>query len=108
MNATVKVIRPSGILDGVHAGKIRQEIGQVLESGAEIVLIDLENITFIDSSGLGALAMAFKSTRAAGGRLCFCSLKEQPRMLFELTGMEQIFEIFLSQDEFNQAISNAV
>lgn len=107
MNSTVKVVHPSGILDSAQAGEMRREISDSVESGIGLVLVDLQDVKFIDSSGLGGLAMAFKFVRAAGGRLCLCSVGEQPRMLFELTGMEQVFEIFPNQDEFNKTIADS-
>ncbi|MGA7935704.1 MAG: STAS domain-containing protein [Kovacikia sp.] len=105
MNAVIKVIEPVGILDSIKAGQIRQEISDSVKEGGRTVLIDLGEITFIDSSGLAGLAMAMKSLRMVEGRLCFCSIGEQPRMLFELTGMETVFEIFPSRNEFEQTVS---
>lgn len=105
MNSTVKIVQPSGILDSVQSGELRRQITQLIESGAGLVLIDLQDVKFIDSSGLGGLAMAFKAVKAAGGRLCLCCVGEQPRMLFELTGMEQVFETFPTREEFNQAFA---
>jgi anti-anti-sigma factor len=107
MNSTVKVVHPSGILDSTQASELRRQIAHLLESGAGLVLIDLQDVKFIDSSGLGGLAMAFKTVKTAGGRLCLCCVGEQPRMLFELTGMEQVFEIFSTREEFNQVVAVA-
>lgn len=105
MNPTVTVVRPTGILDSAKSGEMRQEISQLVESGIRLVLVDLEEITFIDSSGLGGLAIAFKSLQAVGGRLCLCCVGEQPRLLFELTGMEQVFEIFPDPEAFYRTIA---
>ncbi|UBF25768.1 STAS domain-containing protein [Kovacikia minuta CCNUW1] len=105
MNTAINVIEPSGILDSILATQIRQEISTCVKEGSKVVLIDLQQVTFIDSSGLAGLAMAMKSLRSVGGRLCFCSVGEQPRMLFELTGMEAVFEFFSDRDEFEQTIA---
>ena len=106
MNSSVKIVQPSGVLGNEQASRLRQEISEVVESGAKLVLVDLQSVTFIDSSGLGVLAMAFKTVRSAGGRLCFCSVNDQPRMLFELTGMEQVFEVFPDRAAFDQTIAS--
>jgi anti-anti-sigma factor len=42
-----------------------------------MVLIDFQDVTFMDSSGLGALVLALKTVRAAGGKLFICSVNEQ-------------------------------
>ncbi|MBD2742549.1 STAS domain-containing protein [Coleofasciculus sp. FACHB-1120] len=105
MNPVVKIVQPSGILDGMKATQFRQEISDIVENGGNIVLIDFKDVTFMDSSGLGALVLALKTVRAAGGKLFICSINEQVRMLFELTSMDRVFEIFPNREEFNNAIS---
>lgn len=68
------------------------------------MLVDFKDVTFMDSSGLGALVLAFKTLRAADTKLVLCSINEQVRILFELTNMDKVFEIFPSQDAFNQVL----
>ncbi|NES24112.1 MAG: STAS domain-containing protein [Symploca sp. SIO3E6] len=105
MSAVVKVVRPSGILDGTKAGQFRQEITKLVESNVDIVLIDFADVTFMDSSGLGALVLALKTVRAAGGKLFICSVNDQIRMLFELTSMDRVFEIHENREAFENAIA---
>lgn len=106
MNSTIKVIQPEGVLNGTEGNNMRHEIESLLTTGTDLVLVNLQDVTFVDSSGLGALVMAFKSVRAAGGKLCFCSVGEQPKMLFELTGMEQVFEVYSNPDEFHRMVAS--
>jgi anti-anti-sigma factor len=105
MSAVVKVVRPSGILDGTKAGQFRQEITKLVESNVDIVLIDFSDVTFMDSSGLGALVLALKTVRAAGGKLFICSVNDQIRMLFELTSMDRVFEIYETREAFENAVA---
>lgn len=104
MSSTVQVLRPSGILDGAKAGQLRQEVSSLVTAGKNIVLVDLKEVTFMDSSGLGALVVALKGARSAGGKLCLCSINEQVKMLFELTSMDRLFEIYADEAEFNQVV----
>jgi anti-anti-sigma factor len=108
MSPLVKVFQPSGILDASECQKFRQEITEIAGSGAKIVLVDFKNVTFMDSSGLGALVLAFKALRSADIKLVLCSINEQVRILFELTGMDKVFEIFPSQEEFNQNVLSII
>ncbi|MEM1168673.1 MAG: STAS domain-containing protein [Cyanobacteria bacterium P01_H01_bin.35] len=103
MTTVVKYIQPSGILDGTKATSFRQEISEQVEAGADIVVIDFKEVTFMDSSGLGALVLALKTVRAAGCQLVVCSINEQIRILFELTSMDRVFEIFSNREEFEKA-----
>jgi anti-anti-sigma factor len=104
LTTEVKIFQPSGSLDATKSQTFRQEIAAVVENGTKVVLVDLKNVTFMDSSGLGALVLAFKTLRAANSKLVLCSINEQVRILFELTGMDKVFEIFASQDEFEKSM----
>ncbi|MEH2135225.1 STAS domain-containing protein [Nostoc sp.] len=104
MREQVKVIKLNGNLNATTSQEFRQNITDMLEGGARIVLVDFKDVTFMDSSGLGALVLAFKTLRAADTKLVLCSINEQVRILFELTNMDKVFEIFPNQDAFNQVL----
>ncbi|MEB3338246.1 MAG: STAS domain-containing protein [Leptolyngbyaceae bacterium] len=104
MSRQVKIFQPTGILDGARANQLRREISEVITSGPDVVLLDLKEVTFMDSSGLGALVSALKSVRSSGGKLFVCSINDQVKMLFELTSMDRVFEIYPNQDAFHQAV----
>jgi anti-anti-sigma factor len=104
MSLSVKVLELSGILDGIKGNELRREVSGVLANGAEILLIDMKEVNFIDSSGLGALVSAMQMARNANAKLFICSISAQVKMLFELTKMDRIFQTFADQDEFNRQI----
>jgi anti-anti-sigma factor len=66
------------------------------------LLVDLQNVDFLDSKGLGALLNALKIASAHNGRLFLCSLQESVRLLFEITKMDQVFTIFEGHQAFCQ------
>lgn len=103
----VKVIRPYGILDNSKAAEFRQHIDQLIDSEAEVILVDFQDVNFMDSSGLGALVLGLKTVRASGKKLFVCSINEQIKMLFELTSMDKILEIYPNLEAFNQAVCSA-
>jgi anti-anti-sigma factor len=107
MSSTVKIIQPSGILDGGNVNQLRREVSEIVEMGADIVLIDFQDVTFMNSSGLGALVSILKAVRSAGAELFICSLSEQVKMIFQLTKMDRVFKIFVNQDEFEQKVVSA-
>ena len=104
MKEQVKIIKLTGNLNATTSQEFRQKIAETLKDGKKIVLVDFQDVTFMDSSGLGALVLAFKTLRAADSKLVLCSINEQVRILFELTNMDKVFEIFPSQDAFNQVL----
>ena len=105
MSLNVQIVKPEGILDGTKTDKFRQEINESVKAGANIVLVDFSDVTFMDSSGLGALVLSLKTVRSADAQLFVCSINEQIKMLFELTSMDRVFEIFVDREEFEQKIT---
>ncbi|KPQ35882.1 MAG: anti-sigma B factor antagonist [Phormidesmis priestleyi Ana] len=99
-NTTVQVLTPSGILDGTQAEEIRSQVDHALSAGATTLLMDLKDTTFVDSSGLGTLVSVLKKLRAQGGDMFVCSINPQVKMLFELTSMDQVFQIFKDREAF--------
>ncbi len=106
MNSSMKVIQPSGILDGVAVNGLRREITDIVEGGTNIVLVDFQDVTFMNSSGLGALVSTLRVVRSAGAELFLCSLSEQVRMIFELTKMDRVFKMFDSRNEFEEKVDS--
>ncbi|PZU96975.1 MAG: sulfate transporter [Leptolyngbya sp.] len=101
MSANVQVIEPAGILDSTKAEEFRASVEAMLAEGAEIILVDLKDITFIDSSGLGTLVVLLKKARSLNRSFCICSINDQVRMLFELTSMDRVFEIYENRQAFD-------
>jgi len=104
MNDFVKIFQPSGILDGTKAKEFQQEISDSLEQDTKIILVDFQDVTFMDSSGLGSLVLLLKTVRAAGAQIFLCSLNDQIKILFELTSMDRIFTIFPNRADFEENI----
>lgn len=103
--SSTKLIHPSGILDNQNANLLLQEINQSLTASYQTILIDFKDVTFMDSSGLGALVMSLKTTREAGIDLFLCSINEQIKILLELTNMNEVFQIVENQEEFEKTIA---
>ncbi|MEH1836001.1 MAG: STAS domain-containing protein [Nostoc sp.] len=104
MSLSVKVLELSGILDGIRGNELRREVSNIVDNGADILLLDMKEVKFIDSSGLGALVSAMQIVRNANSKLFVCSISDQVKMLFELTKMDRIFKTFADQDEFNRQV----
>lgn len=104
MKTDFKIVQPSGLFDGTQADEFCQQISESVQSHAKIIIVDFKNVTFMDSSGLAALVVSLKAVRAAGAKLLLCSINEQIKILFELTSMDQVFEIFSSREELEQKI----
>jgi len=104
MTTTVKIFQPSGTLDGIMGKKLRQEMEELLPELPNNILIDLEQIKFMDSAGLGSLVALQKMISQAGKKLYICSINDQVKMLFNLTKIDRVIKVFKDREEFNQAV----
>ena len=104
MTATVKTLEPTGMLDGATTNELKTQISDVLQQGADIVLLNMEDVTFMNSSGIGALVAILKMVRAKDKQMYLCGLSDQVEMIFRLTKMDRVFKPFVDQGEFEAKV----
>lgn len=63
------------------------------------IVVDLEKVNYIDSSGLATLVEILKKTKLQGGSLALASMSDKVRSLFEITKLDKLFSIFGNQVE---------
>lgn len=106
--ADVKVIQPTGILSARTSEKTLQEFQGSLDAKTKVILVDLSEITFMDSSGLGILVSMHTRIRLAGGKLYLCSLSEQCKGILDISDLDRVFETFNSPSEFYAVVLGGV
>lgn len=98
----VPIFSPSRILSSTNSVDLLNWVRDRIQADQACLLVDLHNVLFMDSAGLGALVAAYKLANNAGGELMLCSLNGQARMLLEMTGMETVFKIYDSVEDFQE------
>ncbi|MDZ7679423.1 MAG: STAS domain-containing protein [Acidimicrobiales bacterium] len=88
-----RVLIVSGDLDVATAPQVRSEVVRLLGDGISDLVIDLTRVDFIDSFGLGVLVGALKRVRGAGGHLGLVITEPRVRKVFEVTGLDRVFEL---------------
>jgi len=91
--ASPTVLRLVGELDTVTAPRLRQELVALLDAGETRVVVDLASMTFVDSTGLGALVGGLKRFRAVSGDLVLRSPTPSAAKALEITGLTSVFTI---------------
>jgi len=91
-------------LDASIAPELKQYVANIIEKGDSRIMLDLQNVQFMDSSGLGAVIASFKLTGQKGD-FVICNMNEAVLEIFELTHMDRLFEIYPSVDEGLQKLS---
>lgn len=91
------ILRLHGELD-VHTAEIfKAEADELLDLGPSNVILNVEEVTFIDSSGLGAILGRFKRISSAQGRMVIVRPKPHIRQILELSGLRQIIPVYYSE-----------
>ncbi|MDV3351233.1 anti-sigma factor antagonist [Leptolyngbyaceae cyanobacterium CCMR0082] len=104
MTTNLKTLEPAGILDGATTNELKLQVTDLLHEGIDIVLLDMNQVTFMNSTGIGAMVAMLKIVRARGKQIYLCGLTEQVKMLFELTKMDRVFKTFIDQQDFEAKI----
>ena len=99
------ILHIEGEIDVYNAYELRNEINQAIEKKYFDLIIDLKNVSYIDSSGLGVLVSGVKSLMNNQGSLKLVDLNEKIRSLTKLTGLEKFFEIYDNIDEAIASVS---
>lgn len=81
-----RVLRPRGDLDVYTVGSLRDALGKLIDERSARVVVDLDGVPFMDSSGLGALMGGVRRMRETGGDLAIACTREQHLKLFTITG----------------------
>jgi len=89
----VTLVEVSGRLNAVVAPDLKEQLKAAAKSGNARLIVDLTDVSFIDSSGLAALVSGFRAARESGGTIKLAGLNEQTRMVFRITKLDHVFEI---------------
>ncbi|NEQ72899.1 MAG: STAS domain-containing protein [Okeania sp. SIO2C9] len=93
------ILVPNHRLDLAGANAIKQQFISLLEKNYNLWIIDMANVEFIDSSGLSALVIGLKKAREHGCSLAICNLNPTARLVFEITQLDRVFQIFNTIDD---------
>jgi anti-anti-sigma factor len=95
----VTVASPKGDLTAMSAPEARQALTRLVTPRRSRMVLDLANVTYVDSSGLAVIVETMKRTRTLGGDLKICMLQPDVRSIFDMTRLTAVLDIHPSRDE---------
>ena len=84
---------------GPEAGALRDKIGALNSAGTRNIVLDMAKVSYVDSTGLGALVMCATSLRKNGGNLKLLNLNRRNIELLVMTKLATVFEIFADEQD---------
>jgi len=96
---TTCILHVEGEVDVYTSPRLKQEIVKQAESGTKRLIVDLSKIEYLDSTGLGVLIGGLKRFREAEGNLALLGPGMRILRIFEITGLDKIFDIYQSEEE---------
>lgn len=93
------IVAVRGEIDLFTAPELKSALADAIEEGRLRIVVDLSETTFLDSTALGVLIGAVKRLRTREGRLTIVNTDDNIAKTFEITGLDQIFQISATRDE---------
>lgn len=93
-----QVIEVGGEVDVYTAPKLRESIVSAVDGGHNRLIVDVEKVDFLDSTGLGVLVGSLKRVRAEGGSLDIVCTHERILKIFDITGLDKVFGLHATVD----------
>ncbi len=104
MSKSIAVLEAQGVLEKEYGEVLRQQVLSLASQNNEGILIDFSQVSFMNSTGLGSLVSIYTSLKKMDKELFLCSLNDQLRIVFELTGMDSAFSIYNDRASFEKTL----
>ena len=89
---------PTGNVDAANSMELREALESLVSNGTQIV-IDMANVSFVDSSGLGSLLSIKREIGDRHGEMKLCGMLDSVAKMFSLVRMDRVFDIHPTRDE---------
>ncbi len=95
----IEVIDVQGEIDMYTAPRLRELLIDLVSKGSYQLVVNLDNVGFLDSTGLGVLVGALRPVRAHGGSLDLVCTQPRIRKILKITGLTEVFGIYETVDQ---------
>jgi len=106
--STIIMLTPAGRLDITTAWQFRLKLQECISKLSRHIVIDLGQVNFIDSSGLTSLVAGMRDADKVKGSFRICNIHPQAKLVFEVTMMDTVFEIFETQEEALEGVPRSL
>jgi len=95
----ITVIQLEGKMNTATSSDADAHLSQLIAGGSNKLILNMEGVDYISSSGLRVILASGKKISASGGGLAFCNLNPSVGEVFRISGFNSIFRVFGSEQE---------
>ncbi len=104
LETNIMLVRLNGRLDATASPNVKATLRTLLEKNHLNIIVDLEEVPFIDSSGLASLVSGLRLAREKGGNIVLSGLQSQTQIVFRLTMLDRVFPIHPTFDDAKRSL----
>ena len=93
------VVSLAGEVDLHHTPEVHRVLVAACQGQPRLLVVNLEAVRYLDSSGIGTLVEVFRRVNGYGGKLVLCGLNDRVHSVFEITKLDRFFKICQSEEE---------
>ncbi len=94
-----KIVLVSGEVDLYNVSELKKALFSVTDGANQSVVVDLKNVNYMDSSGIGALVAGQKKMKAHNGKFALLNIHDDVLNILKLATLDRFFKIYESEDE---------
>ena len=93
------IVTPQGDIDLSRAPSLRSQLSAIQAKRPRKLIIDLNGVPYMDSSGVATLVEAMQNARKSGSKLVLCALQDRVRSIFEIARLDMVFTIVKTTED---------
>lgn len=97
LSGGVHLVGVSGRLDQTQTSDLEEQFEQLLAAGHYRIVVDMSDVTYINSGGLRCLVTAWRRAKKRGGNVVLTGLKERVNEVFSMVGFDKVFDVYPTQ-----------
>lgn len=101
------LVSVSGRLDQSQNQPLEKELQRLLDEGHHRLIVDLSQVTYVNSGGLRCLVTIWRKAQQRGGNIVLCGLSEPIARVFSIVGFDKIFIIYPNRTEAERGLSSS-
>ncbi|MDX1688777.1 MAG: STAS domain-containing protein [Candidatus Promineifilaceae bacterium] len=94
LTAGVWLVGISGRLDQTQTPDLEEQLDELLRDGHHRIVVDMSEVTYINSGGLRCLVTAWRRAKKEGGNVVLTGLKERVNEVFSMVGFDKVFDVY--------------